>query len=345
MNDAAASTRLYRLHELAYRTQYAELKERVRSCGRLLPGTPGTLYERTGTGHAYWYRVFYAAPGHQTEELVGGSSNVTALQMVREQIDFSQWAAKQVSDLRKLGFQVADKKAARVLVELHNRGVFEAGLTVVGTLCYMAWLNELGAVAVAASTQDVDLARRQRLALVAPLSFLQTLQATKLDFSAVPGMPSHRPPTSLKLPGRDGLRIDVLAPARSLGATVRIPELEWHAEGVPFYDYLLEDPAAGSVLAGGHCVAVRLPRPERLVWHKLYSSAVRQGAPEKAAKDLVQAATLAAILVEQDDEPLANTLRDVPPEMLAALRKRLAALRRALNRHPQTLEQFEAALA
>ena len=40
--------------------------------------------------------------------------------------------------LRKLGFQAADKSAARVLVELHNRGAFDAGLPLVGTLAFMA---------------------------------------------------------------------------------------------------------------------------------------------------------------------------------------------------------------
>lgn len=73
MNEALPPHPLYRLHELAYRTQYAELKERTRHSGPLLPGTPGTLYQRNGTGLPYWYRVFYAAPGHQVEELVGGA--------------------------------------------------------------------------------------------------------------------------------------------------------------------------------------------------------------------------------------------------------------------------------
>jgi hypothetical protein len=76
----------------------------------------------------------------------------------------------------------ADKAVARVLVEMHNKGMFEAGLTLVGTLCCMAWLNELGARAVAARTQDIDLARRQHLKLGAPLPFLRTMQDTHTAF-------------------------------------------------------------------------------------------------------------------------------------------------------------------
>jgi hypothetical protein len=74
-----------------------------------------------------------------------------------------------------------------------------AGLTIVGTLCYTAWLNELGAKAVSARTQDIDLAARQSLKLAAPQSFLDAMQATRLGFVPIPGMPSQAPPTPVKL--------------------------------------------------------------------------------------------------------------------------------------------------
>jgi hypothetical protein len=264
---------------------------------------------------------------------------------MRERIAFAQWMAAQVGDLRKLGFQVADKGVARVLVELHNAGAFAAGLVVVGTLGFMAWLNELGARTVAATTQDIDLARRQALRLGAPLRWLETVQATRLPFTAVPGLPSTAPSTSLKLPGRDGLRIDLLAPGRSLGVTVAVPELGWHAQGVPHYDWLLEAPASAAVLAGGQCVPVRLPSMERLVWHKLYASASRPAGDAKAAKDLLQAAILAAIAIEQHDLDLGPSWREAPGALRSAARKRLPALRRTLAEHPQALDAFETLLA
>jgi hypothetical protein len=36
---------------------------------------PGSLYKREGTGHAYWYRVYYPMPGKQAEEWVGIADN------------------------------------------------------------------------------------------------------------------------------------------------------------------------------------------------------------------------------------------------------------------------------
>lgn len=306
---------LFRAQELAFRTQYAELKERTLAAGELLPGSPGTLALRKGTGYPYWYRVYYPAPGKQAEELIGREDDTGALEAMRERMAFADWAATQVSSLRKLGFQVADKHTARVLVELHNRGAFDAGLALVGTLSYMAWLNELGVVAVSARTLDVDLARRQRLKLAAPLPFFSTLTATGLPFAAIPGMPSSEPSTSLKLPGTQGLRVDVLAPGKTLGKFVRVPELAWAAQSIPHYDYLLEAEEPGAMLAGGHCIPVRLPQAARLVWHKLYASTQRKGFPEKSAKDRQQAIVLAAALAETDPHTLPTAFHAAPASM------------------------------
>src|SRR6266571_6892191 len=146
---------LFERHEPAFRSQYAEVKERARSAGPLLAGSPGTLARRSPNpgGRDYWYRVYYGSPGKQAEQFVGSVDDAQAQEAMRERMAFADWMQAQVIALRKLGFQVADKKMARVLVELHNRGAFAAGLVMVGTLAYMAWLNELGVKAIISSTQ------------------------------------------------------------------------------------------------------------------------------------------------------------------------------------------------
>jgi hypothetical protein len=335
----------YRPKELAYRTQYAELKERVESAGLLLPGTPGTLIQRSGTGYPYWYRVYYPVPGKKAEQFVCKDGDNDALDDARRQVEFAQWAATQVKTLRTLEFQVADKGVASVMVELHNKHLLDAGLTLVGTLAYMCWLNELGVTAVTSRTQDIDLAARQHLKLGAPESFLEIVQATQLGFVPVPGMPSKEPPTSIKLQGANGLRVDLLTHGAKLGRSVSVPQLMWHAQTMPFYAYLLEQPRKAAVLAGGHCVPVMLPSAQRFVWHKLYSSGARRSFPEKAEKDLMQAATLATVLVELQDEDLSGSFDDVPADMKKLVKARLPALRRALAGHPQTREQFVETLA
>ena len=87
-----AASALLREHELAFRTQYAELKERILAAGPLLPGTTGTLALRKGSGYPHWYRVFYSVPGKQSEELVCKEGDAEALQSMRERMRFSEFS-------------------------------------------------------------------------------------------------------------------------------------------------------------------------------------------------------------------------------------------------------------
>ena len=311
----------------------------------LLLGAPGSLALRKGTGYGYWYRRYYLVPGQEIEDLVCKAGQDDMFEEMRQRIDFSAWSWQQVRSLRALGFQVADKDVACVLIELHNKALFSGGMVVVGSLAFMAMLNAFGAIAVSPRTQDVDLARRQALKLAAPVSFLETLEGTRLKCFAVPGMPNQAPSTSVKRSGEEGLRVEVLTPGTALGQAVPVPELKWHAQAVPQYDYLLREPQQAAVLAGGHCIPVCLPQPERFAWHKLFSSATRVNEPEKAKKDLAQAATLLALLAERDDAVLAESVQAAPAEVRAAAKTRLPSLRGLLQAHPQTLEQVESALA
>lgn len=335
---------LYQRLELNFHTQYAELKERSRSEFELLPGSPGSLTLRTGTGQAYWYRRYKAVAGKEVEDYVCREGDAPAREAMQQRIDAARWTRSQVKQLRVLGMQVADKEVARLLVELHNRRLFEGGLVLVGTLAFMSLLNELGAVAMAARTQDVDLARRQALRLAAPVSFLEAVQSTLLQFFPVPGLGPLAPSTSVKRAGAAGLRVDVLAPGREIGKIKPVPELAWHAQTVPFFEHLLDSPWEGAVLAGGHCIPVRLPQPARFVWHKLYSSTQRRSDAAKARKDLEQAAVLAAVLAESDEGALEATAAGTPPEVLRAAGTRLALARERLEAHLAAVEELERGL-
>src|SRR6476620_12704308 len=94
---------LYLPHELSFLTQYAEVMERIRGAGRLLPGTPGRLVLRTGTGYGYWYwyRGYYSVPGQEVEDFICKEGDDETLRAVKEQIEFAEWTACQVRDLRK----------------------------------------------------------------------------------------------------------------------------------------------------------------------------------------------------------------------------------------------------
>ena len=331
---------LYRLHEIAIRALYKEVKERAGGAPELLPGSPGTLVKRAGTGHEYWYRSYYPAPSKRSEQFVGTVSNTAAYESMLSRIGHSEWTTKQVAALSKFGYRVADKLVSSVLVELHNRGAFKAGLVVVGTLAYSSWLNEYGAIATVAKTQEaLELARRQPLRLATKTSFLATLQATQLPFAAAPGASRKKASTALALPG-GGLRVELLAPGPIFGETVFVPELEWHAMAIPFYDYLLEGSRHAGILAGGHCVPAMLPDVTRMIWYRLYASTRHGRDLASADKDLTIAATLAALLIEIDGAALRESYRAAPRPLRNAAHSLLPRLERLLAEHPQPRDEF-----
>src|SRR5271165_6338386 len=170
-------------------------------------------------------------------------------------------------------------------------------------------------------------------------------QRTRSNFRGCPhaGYRLGAPSTSeVRRPGREGLRVDVLAAGATLGETIQPPELDWHAQTVPYYDYLLEDSRQAAILAGGHCIPVVLPSVDRMIWHKLYSSTKRTNEPEKAEKDLIQAATLAAIIVEQGSANLSDSFHEAPKALRAATMDRIPRIHALLTQHPEARDAFGA---
>jgi hypothetical protein len=105
---------------------------------------------------------------------------------------------------------------------------------------------------------------------------------------------------------------------------------------------LLEDSRQAAILAGGHCIPVVLPNIERMIWHKLYSSTKRTHEPEKAEKDLIQAVTLAAIIVEQNGVILSDSFHQAPKALRAATMARVPRIHALLAQHPEAQNAFGA---
>ncbi|PKO36978.1 MAG: hypothetical protein CVU33_15470 [Betaproteobacteria bacterium HGW-Betaproteobacteria-6] len=255
---------------------------------------------RRGTGYAYWYRVYYPVPGKQAETLVGREGDSAAESAMRAQMEAAESTARQVGMLRKLGFHVADKVSARALVELHNLGAFKGGLLLAGSLGCIAWLNELGARLRQPAGEP---AIPPRLELVAPDAALSQGLAAAQPFVSVTGAEtaddSATGPTSraaFALPGLPPIPTDILVAGPRFGAAESTPGLAWSTTTTPDHAYLLANPAPGALLAGGHCIPVRLPQAARLVWHQLYGSlhhAVPQALVERRLALSLAAAVLA----------------------------------------------------
>lgn len=324
---------LARRHDPASRTRYQDLKQLARTQARVLAGTPGTLKLRTQSGKRYWVREFIRADGRKVDEYLGAETALDAgrVAALRAEIELAKALAAGSSTLRLFGYQRIERKPAAVLAALFNRGLTQAGLTLVGSHAYGALLNELGAIAPGYRTQDIDVARAQPLAVTLPPGgdFKQVLEETGLKFLAVPGMPSHQPSGSFKLPGAERLVVDLLAPGAQIGKVVPVRELGAHAQSIPLLEFLVEDAIDAVALSPNQVIPVRVPAPERLLLHKLYASQSRRTDRDKARKDLEQAAALAAALEE-----------DAPGALLAAFRRMPAAGRAATRRGAKAAAQL-----
>jgi hypothetical protein len=328
-----------RRHHSAAQARFQELKALAATQRRIPSGTPGTLKQRSQSGNRYWVREHIRVDGSKVDEYLGAETAMAKARLaeLREEVELARGLAAGSAQLRLFGYQRMDRKPAAVLEALFNRGLFNAGLTLVGSHAYGALLNELGISAAGYRTQDLDLARALRLAVALPpgASFLQLLAESGLRFVPVPGLPAHAPSVSFKLPGAESLAVDLLVPGARLGAIVPVPELAAHAQSVPLLEFLVAEPIEGVVLSPNQVIPVKLPSPERFVLHKLYASQSRSDRA-KTPKDLEQAAILATVLEEDMPGRLLEAFRRMPASGKPATRRGAkAAARRLAAAHVQ----------
>jgi len=318
------TSRLYREHDAASQTYFAEVKQLARSQQQLLSGTPGTLKQRTKHGRQYWVREYIRPDGKKTDQHLG-SVETTATETadgVARDIELAKALAASSARLRLLGYQRVDKKVAAVLGLFFSKRLFEGGLTLVGSHAYGALLNELGIIAPPYKAQDADVARARRPALALPpgSTFQSMLRETGLNFVPIPGMPSKRPSTSFKLPGAETLAVDLLVPGDKAGDAILVPEFETHAQAIPLLEFLTDDRIETVALSPNHVIPINTPSPERFALHKIYSSQSRRTSDRgKIRKDLEQAAVLAAAIEEETPGRLADAFRAMPKKGKAAV--------------------------
>jgi hypothetical protein len=335
-----AAPRLFRRHDPASQTRYQDLKQLARSQSRVLAGTPGTLKHRTQAGKRYWVREYIRADGRKVDEYIGPENTIgdARIAVLQDEVGLAKALASGSSTLRVFGYQRIERKPAAVLGVFFNRGLQQAGLTLVGSHAYGALLNELGVIAPGFRTQDLDLARAQPLAIALPdgMTFQQLLDESGMAFVSVPGMPSRRPSTSFKLPGAATLAVDLLVPGDSAGDVVPVKELGAHAQAIPLLDFLIKEPIESIVLSPNQVIPVKLPSPQRFLLHKLFSSQSRKTDRDKVRKDLGQAAVFAAVLEEDTPGNLSDAFRRMPAAGKSAVRRGARAAAKLLERiHPE----------
>jgi len=155
----------------------------------------------------------------------------------------------------------------------------------------------------------------------------------------VPGFDHRSPPTAFGVRAPDRFHVDFLVPARGTEVTVRpVPELRMHAAALPHLGYLLDMPIETVVLGRESVVPLRVPRPERFVWHKLAISRLRGARSEKRSKDLAQASVLLCALAEEAPDAVTDAFRELPRALRAQARARLMGILPKLSAHERATE-------
>ena len=351
-------TTLYSLHPAALRTLFAEVEAFARAQPVVFVGTAGSVLERSNaSSFAFYAHQYYDALGRKRERYVAGPVGSPDAEAAAEDL------RTRIADLKNLvpslrllgreGFQVADARTFATVASLHNHGLFAAGALLVGSHAYGALLNRLGVRAAAYRTEDVDLARRTRLAIESSVdaSLLEMLRNSGVEFVEVPQLDRGEPSTSFKEKGRSTFQVHLFAGARRANRRDRpsadrrraIPELGAHAQTLPYLGYLLEDSDQTALIAREGCCSVRVPLPERFAVHKLIISSMRRGRDAKILKDRTQASVLCAALAELHPGAVESAVRAVPRGARKHLRSAVASVREVLQKnHLRAWEELSA---
>lgn len=330
---------LYSLHPDSLCADYGNIENVAAHQDEVILGTPGSVIEQTNKdGFKYYTHQFYDGDGKKRQEYisgpVGSKAADGAADEMKARIEEANDLVKTLRMLGREGFNLADVKTYATIGALHNHGVFEAGGMLIGSHAYGVLLNKLGVRAALHKTDDVDIARREKLAFVKlpNKSMLEMLRESGVDFVEVPSLKRGAPATSFKKKGKAQFHVDLLVPSpNETFPTVAVPELGAHATALPYLKYLLAESQPATLLARQGCCEVRVPLPERYAVHKLVVSQLRTGRGAKSSKDVDQASVLCAALAELHPGAIEDAIGALPRTMAKHFRKALPAAQRRLQ--------------
>lgn len=311
-------SKLFTRHALGFTTEYQNGAQDAETTDEIMLGTPGTIDSSVRSSGTYFYRRFYDALGKLRESYLGGPAGTpegdAAFDAARLKIEHASMQVDFVKKMRKLGFHCLHDKVGATLAALHNQGLFNGGLTLVGSHAFGVIVNSLGIATQGLLTEDIDLVRMHKLHLVDDsVSMLTTLQSSGLPFmQASTGLSPQDKSSVFKLPGKDRLLVDFLVNGDEVGKAVLIPEIDAYAQALPNLDYLIEGKMRGIAMAKNYVVPVYAPKPERFAVHKLFSSQSRTNQYAKSEKDIRQAATVIAAVEENFSGDIADAMQLFP---------------------------------
>jgi len=290
---------------LSLMTLYADLDQRL----ALMSARPGSISTKTSKGKKYLYAAHKDGQA-RIQRYLGPADDENALAEADE-IRAAETEAKQlrkIVSLLKAGKVPAPTLSqGRILEVLANAGLFERGMTVVGTVAYQTYACIVGFHLGAASyvTNDIDVSVAEFVAGEGEEDIGSILKRADSSFKAH-WHANDRLPRVFK---SKGFQVDVLTRhRRGRKSPVLVESLGCSAAALSFQEYPTEETIEVVALYGSG-VRVRVPTPMRYAIHKLIV-AQQRGATElaKKQKDLRQAKELLAILIEAEEDTLQECL-------------------------------------
>lgn len=287
-----------------------------------LSGLPrGSIKVKRSKGRTYHY-LQYRDGGKVVQRYLGRSYP----EELAAQIEKRRKLKNQLAEIRRALKLLGQRKEEDLLgpvrdliVILSDKGLWEDGAEIVGSWCFRIYQQYLGVRSYPVRTDDID--------ILVPMPW----RGRALDLAGhlrQMGFTEHFNPDGSTSYLRPGLRVEFLSPrkrfrkSRTRGVGVRPQELA-------FVEMLLERPWTIKLMAG---VKVLVPSPATFVIHKLIVAGRRSRA-DKRHKDLVQALSVARLLLAREDhrKELARAWEDTLP---AWRKKALASVRQAKAEFP-----------
>ena len=334
---------LYKKHPPTLATTYADVENHALHQDEPIIGTPGAISIRENANHTkYYVRQFYDFERKKRDQYLCRFDAVDCEETVgiwKQRIEEAKNLQESIRLLSREGYSILQPKHLAALAPLTKHKVFEAGAILVGTHAFEVIVNRLGVRVAAFATEDLDIARPNKLALgkLPKGGLLELLRESGIDFVDVPALKLGAPATSFKEKGRSRFTFDLLVPTSGDEiATLPVPELNAHATGLPYLKYLLTETQMAAAISSHGVAAVRVPIPERFALHKLIVAQLRAGRTEKSQKDLKQAAVLLAATGELFPGAIEAAFAKTATSSRKYIRKSLEKIRPDLERaHPQ----------
>ncbi|MFZ3323196.1 MAG: nucleotidyltransferase domain-containing protein [Usitatibacter sp.] len=287
---------------------YAQLLDVARheELSRSIENLSGSFNKKTVQGATYWYYQYTDVSTSKVRQLfVGPDSDPKVRELERRSRARDRGQVERLAKAAiALGCSSATPVHFRIIRRLNEVGFFGAGGLLIGTHAFLVYGNALGVSwEDLARTQDLDFAHagnRIELALPGTLK-VQTksvIESLEAGFLPTPGFRPWEKTATFVSKSDKTLKVDFLAPmVRGQEEVYEHEQLGVNLQPLRFMEFLLEDVSqAAAVSSLGACV-VTVPDPARFAFHKILVHIERRNrSPEKAAKDLKQAAALIEVI-------------------------------------------------